>query len=82
MKNLFFIFVLFFSFTVKSQACIDSTLIDPSIFCSGQYLPVCGCDGNTYSNACFATYIYGVSSFTDGECFPTAPDSCLRNING
>ncbi|MFN3940780.1 MAG: PKD domain-containing protein, partial [Chitinophagales bacterium] len=48
--------------------CIDASLIDTAFGCTEIYEPVCGCDGITYSNECYATYYGGVLSWTAGEC--------------
>jgi len=47
--------------------------------CATVYLPVCGCDGSTYSNACGAA-ANGVNVGADGECGTTCePIGCPPN---
>ena len=56
--------------------CVDSDLIDPSVFSAEIYEPVCGCDGVTYSNACLATYTGGVTSWEEGPCIVIENEGC------
>lgn len=51
-----------------NTGCIDPSLIDPLGVCPLIYAPVCGCNGVTYDNGCFAEKVGGVTSWTDGEC--------------
>ena len=49
-------------------ACIDETKIDELALCVEIFEPVCGCDGITYPNLCYASSFGGVTSFIDGAC--------------
>jgi len=53
--------------SVQTGVCIDSNLVNDSIVCLTVYDPVCGCDGVTYSNSCYARGS-GVTSYVSGEC--------------
>ena len=53
-------------------ACIDESLINPEVVCPTVIDYVCGCNGVTYTNACFAVNGGGVTSYTAGECVNSA----------
>ena len=48
--------------------CIDETKIDELALCIEVYEPVCGCNGITYPNICYASSFGGVTSFINGAC--------------
>ena len=64
---------LIFIFSCSSEesediACIDETKIDELALGIEIYEPVCGCNGITYPNICYASSFGGVTSFIDGAC--------------
>ncbi|MDX1667306.1 MAG: hypothetical protein R3350_08755, partial [Saprospiraceae bacterium] len=51
--------IIFLAATCKNtpagqDACIDESQIDPGRICYELYQPVCGCNGETYPNDCYA----------------------------
>lgn len=56
--------------------CIDPSLIDPETMCLDIWEPVCGCDGLTYSNSCYAQNFSGVTEWTAGECESSSVPPC------
>jgi len=59
-------------FSIGCTACVDSSLIDTTVYCPDVYAPVCGCDSVTYDNECAALYEGGVLQFTPGPCHDNA----------
>jgi len=58
-----------------SDDCIDESQINEGAACGTIFEPVCGCDGEDYTNPCFAG-ISGVTSYTLGECTTCFTDCC------
>lgn len=56
-----------FIFDIDDCDCDISSPCLPLIFCSNDYIPVCGCDNQTYTNACYAQTA-GIFDYTTGEC--------------
>ena len=52
----------------NNENCIDESLIDITSACIEIYDPVCGCNGITYPNSCYAITFNGIKSFTKGAC--------------
>jgi len=55
------------------------TCLERPVLCSLKFDPVCGCDGETYSNACAAAGA-GANVAYDGECDP-GPVACRDNLD-
>jgi hypothetical protein len=67
MKIVFTLFLFLLPFTLPAQ-CIDELLLRPYGQCSHVYDPVCGCDGVTYRNSCYAELYGALTKWENGIC--------------
>jgi hypothetical protein len=72
-KGLFFLLLTLLSISCMedAQICVNKKLIDTNLNCDSVYNPVCGCDNNTYYNACEAENKAGINLYNDGLCAHT-----------
>tara|TARA_B100000945_G_scaffold310913_1_gene303422 strand:+ start:7 stop:1509 length:1503 start_codon:yes stop_codon:yes gene_type:complete len=64
-------------FDYVNSECSDSS--EGDCVCTGEWDPICGVDGNTYSNACYAECKYVVIAY-EGECQEVL-DECFDFTN-
>ena len=67
------ILLLIFSFSCSTEdkvedSCVDESMIEEFSVCIEIYQPVCGCDGVTYPNSCYAENFNGITSYINGSC--------------
>ena len=61
------IFLILLFSCEKDKICVDPSLIQNVDTCIEIYAPVCGCNGITYVNYCYADRS-GVLAYSDGAC--------------
>lgn len=63
-SSVYLILYIFFIFSCSKDSCKKKP---QNLFCQDVWTPVCGCDGETYSNPCYATRA-GVAEYSEGTC--------------
>ena len=68
---LILLLILIFSCSTADKvedSCVDESMIEEFSVCIEIYQPVCGCDGVTYPNSCYAENFNGITSYINGSC--------------